>query len=50
MGMEAAVRTWDNANRDWRFTKTGKAFYKCTADKHRIILPAHVDATRVNGT
>ena len=31
-GTTAAVKTWDNINGQWKFTKLGKHFYKDSTD------------------
>ena len=41
-GKEATVRSWDNATRNWKITKTGRAFYRNSMDRYVIKIPAVV--------
>ena len=49
-GKEATVRSWDNACRKWKFTKTGRAVYKDYVDRYLIKFPAIVHLHRKNGS
>jgi hypothetical protein len=49
-GKEVAVRSWDNATRNRKFTKTGRAFYRNSVDRYVIKIPARVYLQRKNGT
>ena len=49
-GKEVAVRSWDNTTRNWKFTKTGRVFYRNSMDRYIINIPAVVHLQRKNGT
>ena len=45
-GKEATVRSWDNTTRNWKFTKTGRAFYRNSVDRYVIKIPAVIHLQR----
>ena len=49
-GTTAAVKTWDNINGQWKFTKLGKHFYKDSTDTYLVTFPVHSTLLRNNGS
>ena len=49
-GSLSTVRTWDNVNRRWRFTKLGQQYYKDSKDHYVVTFPVHTTLVRVNGS
>ena len=49
-GNLATTRRFDPIKQEWKFTKTGKAFYKTLTRNYVVSLPAILKGTRKDGT
>ena len=49
-GERAITRRYDTVKQEWKFTKTGKAFYKTLARHYVVSLPVKLRGVRKDGT
>ena len=49
-GTQKKISTWDNVNREWKLTASGKTFYSKAVDRYTVLWPVKVQLTRISGS